>query len=161
VLRCPCRPDVDRSIPNLSSIVLLVGHHGRTALLTGDARGDHVLAGLTDCGLLTDHSPLFVDLLELPHHGSENNVERSFFERVRADHYVVSADGIKHHHPSEQTLRWLVESRGRDDAFSVHRTNRMDFAVAALEDLRHGRSFEISARPAGEPSLGIDLGAQH
>jgi hypothetical protein len=149
---------VDRSIPNLSSIVLLVEHAGRTALLTGDARGDRILAGLTDCRLLADGEPLRVDLMKLPHHGSENNVERAFFDRIHADHYVVSADGIRHHHPSEQTLRWLVESRGPDDVFTVHLTNRIDAAVAVLEDLQDGRSFEISVRSVGAPVLSIDLG---
>ena len=43
-------------------------------LLTGDARGDDVLAGLREAGLLR-RSPLHVDVLKLPHHGSDRNVE--------------------------------------------------------------------------------------
>ncbi|WP_159026278.1 amino acid adenylation domain-containing protein, partial [Streptomyces stelliscabiei] len=44
----------DDSVPNLSSIVLLLRHADGTALLTGDARGDHVLAGLRALDLLDD-----------------------------------------------------------------------------------------------------------
>lgn len=149
----------DRSIPNLSSIVLLVEHEGRRALLTGDARGDRVLAGLQASGLLTDHEPLHVNLLKLPHHGSHNNVERDFFERIHADHYVISADGVAHHHPHEDALTWLVESRRPTDTFTVHLTNEIEFAAAALEDLRTGRSFTIAVRPAQERALAINLDA--
>ena len=60
----------DRSVPNLSSIVLLAECDGKTALLTGDARSDHILAGLKEAGLLTD-GKVHVDLLKVPHHGSK------------------------------------------------------------------------------------------
>ena len=37
---------VDKSVPNLSSIVVLAKVGGKTILLTGDARGDKILEGL-------------------------------------------------------------------------------------------------------------------
>ncbi|GGX08242.1 ComEC/Rec2 family competence protein [Streptomyces chryseus] len=150
----------DGSVPNLSSIVLLLRHDGRTALLTGDARGDRILTGLRAGGLLTDADPLHVDLLKLPHHGSERNVEPDFFESVHADHYVVSADGIRHHHPHEDTLRWLVESRDADDEYVVHLTNEIDFATDALKTLRRRRSFDIDVRPPTDPALVVEVGDQ-
>ncbi|MGV9455440.1 ComEC/Rec2 family competence protein [Streptomyces sp. NPDC003635] len=148
----------DGSIPNLSSIVLLVTHEGRTALLTGDARGDRILAGLRATGLLDDGGPLHVDLLKLPHHGSDRNVEQDFFDSIHADHYVISADGVKHHHPSEETLRMLVDSRGRDDEYTVHLTNEIEFARDTLKDLRKRRSFTVSERSPADPALVIDVG---
>ena len=36
---------VDKSVPNLSSIVLLAEAKGKRMLLTGDARGDKILQG--------------------------------------------------------------------------------------------------------------------
>ncbi|MEV5439411.1 MBL fold metallo-hydrolase [Streptomyces sp. NPDC052682] len=148
----------DDSVPNLSSIVLLLRHEGRTALLTGDARGDHVLAGLHDLGLLGDGEPLHVDLLKLPHHGSDRNVEPGFFERIRADHYVISADGVRHHHPHEDTLRWLVESRDPDDPYVIHLTNHIPFAEETLTTLRRGRAFDVDVRGPADQSLVITIG---
>lgn len=148
----------DGSVPNLSSIVLLLRHEGRTALLTGDARGDRVLAGLRDLGLLDDSEPFHVDLLKLPHHGSDRNVEPGFFERVRADHYVISADGIRHHHPNEDTLRWLVESRAPDDEYVIHLTNHIPFAEETLTDLHEGRSFDVDVRAPTDQALVITIG---
>jgi beta-lactamase superfamily II metal-dependent hydrolase len=147
----------DRSIPNLSSIVIHLEHQGRTALLTGDARGDRIVAGLEESGLLSAGGVLHVDLLKLPHHGSNKNMEPEFFQRVVADHYVISADGIKHHHPSEETLDALVESRAATDDFTIHLTNDIGFATGRLEGLRLGRAFSIRTRGPLEGAIRVDL----
>ncbi|MEH3102637.1 MAG: hypothetical protein PGN12_01865 [Sphingomonas phyllosphaerae] len=100
--------NADRSVPNLSSIVLLVEEGSRRMLLTGDARGDHILQGLDAGGLLTEGA-IHLDVLKLPHHGSDRNIDRTFFDKVTADVYVISANG-KHGNPDEATLTWLVEA---------------------------------------------------
>jgi len=148
----------DGSIPNLSSIVLLIEHGGRTALLTGDARGDRILAGLEDSEILAKGGVLKVDVLKLPHHGSRNNMEPDFFKRIVADHYVISADGIKHHHPNDETLEALVESRAPADVFTIHLTNDIPFAAAKLAALQAGRAFTVSTRALGEAVVRIELG---
>lgn len=147
----------DGSIPNLSSIVLHLEHSGRTALLTGDARGDRILKGLEACGKATAGEPLHVSLLKLPHHGSDRNMKPEFFERVRADHYVISADGVKHRHPSEATLEALVASRAPNDEYTVHLTNDVPFATALLTSLRAGRAFDVAVRAEGDPVIEIQL----
>ena len=43
---------VDKSVPNLSSIVVLAELGGKSMLLTGDARGDKILEGMELAGLL-------------------------------------------------------------------------------------------------------------
>jgi hypothetical protein len=145
---------IDRAVPNLSSISLHLRHGGRTALLTGDARGDHLLAGLEAAGLLAPGGTIHVDVFKLPHHGSENNAEPSLFERVRADHYVVSADGIKHAHPSKATLHWLVESRALEETYTIHLTNHIPAAEATLNQLTAGRKFQVAV---GTPRVEITL----
>jgi hypothetical protein len=147
----------DRSVPNLSSIALHVRAEGHTALLAGDARGDHLLHGLQVAGLAGPDEPLHVGLLKLPHHGSANNAAPSLFQRVRADHYVISADGGKHHHPNEATLRWLVESRDPADDYVVHLTNPVPFALEQLRELQRDRRFQINLRAPAEPSVVIRL----
>ncbi|MFD3472042.1 ComEC/Rec2 family competence protein [Streptomyces sp. NPDC058682] len=150
----------DDKVPNLSSIVLLLRHGGSTTLLTGDARGDHILAGLRSGGFLTGTAPLHLDLLKLPHHGSDRNVAPDFFDSLHADHYVVSADGIKYHHPNEDTLQWLVESRRQDDEYVVHLTNHIPHAVDKLTQLQHRRSFKVDVRRDTDPVLAIRVGDQ-
>jgi hypothetical protein len=44
--------NADKSVPNLSSIVIYAECDGKTVLLTGDARGDHIISGLKTAKLL-------------------------------------------------------------------------------------------------------------
>jgi len=99
----------DRSVPNLSSIQFLAKADGKTMLLTGDGRSDHLLQALRQAGLMSAQDTLHVDLLKLPHHGSDRNVTRTFFKKVTADTYVASADG-KDDNPDLATLIWIVEA---------------------------------------------------
>lgn len=98
----------DKSVPNLSSIAFLVEGDGRTILFTGDGRGDHLLQGLKKKGLLTNGG-IDVNVLKVAHHGSDRNTDRAFFERVRANTYVISANG-KYKNPDYTTLTWIVEA---------------------------------------------------
>lgn len=99
----------DQSVPNLSSIAVLAKAHGKTLLLTGDGRSDHLLDGLEMAGQLDKNGHLHVNVLKLAHHGSELDVTREFFERITADTYVVSANG-RYGNPDYSTLSWIVET---------------------------------------------------
>ncbi|CUS44448.1 MAG: hypothetical protein V4610_16270 [Pseudomonadota bacterium] len=120
----------DTSIPNLSSIVLLAKYRDKSMLLTGDARGDYILTGLGNAGLL-DQGRLHVDILKMQHHGSDRNTAGEFFERVTADHYVASASG-KYENPDRATFEMLVRARPKDDRYTIHLTGE----VADIDVLR-------------------------
>ena len=112
---------LDDSVFNLASIVVLAKAGGKTMLLTGDARGDDILEGLAAAKLLKN-GRCHVDLLKVPHHGSDRNVSTEFFQQVTADHYVISADG-QHGNPDVAMLEMLSQARQDDDGFTVHLTN--------------------------------------
>src|SRR5262249_2988390 len=111
---------VDKSVANLSSIVVLAEANNKRILLTGDARGDKVMEGLELVGLLPKNGNMHVDILKVPHHGSDRNMKTIFFERVKANHYVFSGNG-EHGNPERKTLEMLLEARGNDD-YAVHLT---------------------------------------
>ncbi|WP_217924410.1 ComEC/Rec2 family competence protein [Miltoncostaea oceani] len=154
---------LDDSIPNLSSIVCLVEFEGKRILLTGDARGDHVLEGLERAGLLKGRRrTLSVDILKLPHHGSEHNVDQDFFDRIQARHYVISADGA-HGNPEDETLTMLLASRPKDDKFTIWLTNRtgrkgLGPRLEAYLEAHPDRTWEMRFRDSDALSLRIDLG---
>jgi hypothetical protein len=114
---------VDKSVPNLSSIVVLAEFGGKRMLLTGDARGDKIIQGLQLARLLGPgkNSKIEVDLLKVPHHGSLNNLKTDFFERVVAKHYVFSGDG-EHGNPERESMEMLLAARGEDADFTIHFT---------------------------------------
>jgi hypothetical protein len=142
---------VDRSVPNLSSIVVLAKAGGKTMLLTGDARGDRILAGLEAIGAFDGGDPLHVDLLKVPHHGSSNNVAPVFFERITADHYVFSGDG-KHGNPERETLEMLFDARGTSP-FHLHLTYPVEVIdVAREEDWKNEQKKEKTRAATGRSS---------
>jgi hypothetical protein len=83
----------DQSVPNLSSIVVVADLKGKRMLLTGDARGNDILDGLEQAGLLDSNGAAHFDVLKMPHHGSDRNVTLKWLQKITADAYVVSANG--------------------------------------------------------------------
>ena len=147
---------VDKSVYNLSSIVVLASLGGRRMLLTGDARGDFVRDGLRDAGLFPNDR-IHVDLLKVPHHGSARNVRRDFFEQVTADHYVISADG-RHDNPDVEMLAMLTEARGAAE-YTIHFTNQVpDVKKFFARDLPKGRRYRVMYRADEAPSVKVALG---
>jgi beta-lactamase superfamily II metal-dependent hydrolase len=78
--------------PNLASLTLLIEDSSASLLLTGDARGDQIVDGLKKAGRLNGET-FEVDVLKVPHHGSENNIDSDFVETVIARDYVFCGNG--------------------------------------------------------------------
>jgi hypothetical protein len=112
---------VDKSVANLSSIVVVAKVANHSILFTGDARGDKVLKGLEFAGLLKKKGSMHFHILKAPHHGSANNVDVDFFKRLTADHYVFSGNG-EHGNPERETLEMLLKARGVKDDYQIHLT---------------------------------------
>lgn len=155
----------DKSVFNLSSLAVVAEAAGRRILLTGDARGDDLLSGLEHAGLLTD-GKIHVDVLKMPHHGSDRNVETEFFRRVTADHYVFSGNG-KYGNPEVATFEMIFAARG-PGRFTLHLTYAPEemidgYPAAELTGLfahqrAQGVPFEVATPKAGSKGLAIVLG---
>jgi hypothetical protein len=145
----------DRSVPNLSSIQLLAEADGKRVLLTGDGRGDHLLDALEEANLLDADGGIDVEVLKCPHHGSDRNVDREFFERVRARKYVISADG-KHGNPDRATLEWMYKaaaSQGR--TYELYLTNLPEDAADFTREHKPGPVYQLHVRKDDEDFIDI------
>jgi ribonuclease BN (tRNA processing enzyme) len=157
---------VDKSVYNLSSIIVLAEIDGKRILLTGDGRGDHTLAGLKEKGFLDANGKMEVDILKLPHHGSERDVKLDYFQSIRAQHYVISANG-KFSNPDLPTLKMISDARKGDDDFTIWLTNptnefelpEIGKGVQAFFDAEKaaGRKYRVNQRKSKELSIVIDL----
>ncbi|MFN0168673.1 MAG: MBL fold metallo-hydrolase [Bryobacteraceae bacterium] len=148
--------NADRSVPNMSSIMFLAESSGRRILLTGDGRSDHLLTGLGAAGLLDGGGKMHVDVLKLPHHGSNRNITKGFFKRVTADIYVASANG-KDDNPDLATLIWLVEAaRDQNRQVTIAVTNET-LSVEKLQEDYPDTDFPYTLRilPAGQSAMVI------
>jgi hypothetical protein len=147
---------VDNSVFNLSSIIVLAEAGSKRMLLTGDARGDDVIEGLQNAGLLKN-GKCNVDLLKLPHHGSDRNVAPEFFQKITADNYVCSADG-KYGNPEPETFKMLLQARGKD-AYTIHLTNSVAEVVEVFKkDKTPGKKYKVVYREKAKPSVLVELG---
>jgi hypothetical protein len=145
----------DKSVTNLSSIVVLAELHDRRILLTGDARGDNILEGLELASLVDRSGKMHLDILKCPHHGSANTVDTGFFERIVADHYVFSGNG-EHGNPERETIERLFAARGSNQ-YTIHLTYPVEDIDAerkrnwekrrAAEQNRHDKKPEAQVRP--------------
>jgi hypothetical protein len=132
----------DTSVPNLSSLVLIAEAGKKRILLTGDARGDKILDGLELIGALKKNGSMHVEILKMPHHGSDRNIDRVFFERITADHYVLSGDG-EHGNPERETFEMLLAERSVNDDFTMHLTY-------PIEEIDRGREADWNKEQAKE-----------
>ncbi len=139
----------DESVANLSSIVVLAERDGRTALLTGDARSDFVVKGLEEIGLMPAGGSLEVDLLKMPHHGSDRNVDEDFLKRVTAPSYLFTGNG-EHGNPERNTFKMLAEARP-----DAEMTLYLTYTVAEIDPERkkvydHERKKELKKQSEGK-----------
>jgi ribonuclease BN (tRNA processing enzyme) len=157
---------VDKSVYNLSSIVVLAEIDGKRILLTGDGRGDHTLDGLKAKKLLDAKGKIEVDVLKMPHHGSERDVKVDYFQAIHAKHYVISANG-KFDNPDLPTLKMISDARKGDDNFTIWLTNptnefelpNIGKGVQAFFDAekKAGRKYKVNQRKTKDLSVVIDL----
>lgn len=159
--------EMDDSITNLSSLSLLLIEGDRKALFTGDQLEDDIVAGLKALG---HQLPLHVDVLKVPHHGSNGAANRAslvagdgLIENVTADFYIVSADGTSTN-PTPATLERIVAMQDTSCAIvlpvptdpgpgTAH--EHYTAAVAGLRDLAGASPVSIAVL-VGE-STAIDL----
>jgi len=148
----------DRSIPNLSSIMVLARAHRKTILLTGDGRGDHLLQGLEQAGLLDSKGKLHVNVLKVSHHGSDRNATRTFFQQVTANTYVLSANGL-HGNPDLATLIWVVESarkrRKKVELVATNKTPSTDKLLADYDPAEY--YYHLAVMEPGAHAMSLEL----
>jgi hypothetical protein len=77
-------------------------------------------------------------VLKVPHHGSDRNMTKEFFEQVHATDYVFSGDG-EHGNPERETLKMLYDARAgiatlKNKPFNVWLTYPIDDIDVAREE---------------------------
>jgi ribonuclease BN (tRNA processing enzyme) len=149
---------LDTSVANLSSIMFMVESQGKKILFTGDGLGEDVLDVLSEGGLLDSEGKYHVNIMKVPHHGSERNASKEFVDRVTADAYVISANG-RDDNPSLATLKWIIESkRKKNKIVKIFLTNRTDKTDKILQKYDQKKfQYRFTFLKSGSHSLEISL----
>jgi beta-lactamase superfamily II metal-dependent hydrolase len=139
--------------PNLASLMLLVEEGGKSILLTGDGRWDHLVEGLEETGRLDAGGQLEVDILKVPHHGSKNNVvDTDLLDRVIATHYAFCGDG-HHGNPGVEVVEFMVKQRLKA-AGNFKFWFNSSAAVAGRNEVAHMRDVEKTVGRLARASKG-------
>jgi beta-lactamase superfamily II metal-dependent hydrolase len=144
---------IDKSIHNLSSLVVLAESGGKRILLTGDARGDFILESLQEAQLLAAGT-IALDVFKLPHHGSNRNAAPELFKAISADHYVISADG-KYGNPDMDTLDMIFKARPTG-TYHIWLTNDIKSAVTYINKNKPA-GVTLHVPPPADLSVRIEL----
>jgi len=147
----------DRSVSNLSSVMLIFQFRGSTFLFTADGRGDLVLDGLARAGMLDASGKARVDLMTIPHLGSHHNVTVDFFRKVRARGYLFSGDG-RHNNPEIATVASLIAARECED-YRMYFVNR-EGAPSTADSPEPAEAEEAAGEAQEEPPADDPHGAR-
>jgi len=101
----------DRSPTNGSSITFLLEYGGKKLLFLGDAIPGQVENQLKNL-MPEDQFPFEVDVLKVAHHGAWANNSPELLKRIRANYYLFSSNGKRHHHPHYETMAWILKGHG-------------------------------------------------
>lgn len=85
---------VDASKTNQSSIAFMIEYKDIRLLFPGDC----------PIQLFMERLPRRIDIVKLPHHGSNKDVNKDFIRNTEVLFYLVSTDGKKHAHPSKNVI---------------------------------------------------------
>ncbi|UXH80101.1 AVAST type 1 anti-phage system MBL fold metallo-hydrolase Avs1a [Roseateles amylovorans] len=131
----------DTSIPNSSSISLIISTGTERVLFLGDAWAEDVVTKLR--ALHPASAPVVFDAIKISHHGSLHNTSVDLLEHVDAPRFLVSSDGTQHGHPDFEVLAEIVD---RPAAFERHLF--FNYETAASKRLqthksRSGAAFSV------------------
>lgn len=129
----------DDTVPNGSSIGLVLEYHGRRALMLGDAYPSVIASSLR---IISPNERFKADVVKLAHHGSRNNTDRALASLLSAPTWIFSSNGAsntKHPH-QESVARVLHDGKGAKTLVFNYRTGFND--VWDDEDLMEEFGYE-------------------
>ncbi len=113
--------DIDEGGANSQSIIILAECAGKKILLPGDST-PKVLCDALQYYNKTNGTPLELDLMKLPHHGSTRNVTKNIIDEIKCSNFIISTKkNKKYYFPNKETIAKLIRYReSSDKAINVY-----------------------------------------
>lgn len=99
----------DRTIPNGSSIAVLLEVEEKILLLLGDALPSVIVKSLNELGF-NEKNKLKVDVVKVSHHASKGNTSPTLLSMIECSKFVISTDGSKHGLPDKLAIARIIAS---------------------------------------------------
>lgn len=113
--------DIDEGGTNSQSIIILAECEGKKLLLPGDSTPKKLCDALQSYNK-TNGTPLELDFMKLPHHGSTRNVTKNILNEVTCSNFIISTKkNNKYYFPNKETIAKLIRYRdSADKAINVY-----------------------------------------
>ena len=105
--------DIDEGGPNSQSIVILVECGGKSVLLPGDCTPKELYNAIRSYSSISG-TPLLLDFVKLPHHGSLRNITKELFSVIDCSNFIVSTNvNRKYCFPHKEAIAKLISYRNK------------------------------------------------
>lgn len=98
----------DTSIPNLSSIALLLEKNNKKILLAGDAHAEEILITLKSLNFISETKKLKIDYWKLSHHGSKKSTNCELISSIDCQKFIISTSGRRFNLPNKELLAKII-----------------------------------------------------
>ncbi len=138
----------DVSPPNRTSIVLILEYSRKKILLLGDTIPSLV------CNSLGDGK---FDLVKVSHHGSKNNTEKEFLNKIDSQNFLISTNGNKaYNHPDKECLAKIAHNnkneKKQNTTFLYNYSKVKNFSIFSKNEIE-----EYSIEEKSIENLEVDL----
>ena len=146
------------TVPNGSSIAMLLEHKGASVLLSADAFPTVLVPALEALAKRRGIAgPMSIDVVKLSHHGSRANVTQDLLRAVDARHFVFSTNNSYFRHPNAEAVARVIVGGSKPTLWFNYDTpsNRQWGAPDLMA--RHGH---VARYPEGDAGVTIELPAR-
>ena len=151
---------IDHSVPNASSIAILLEHRGASLLLGADAVPSVMVPALQPLARQRQQpGGLTLDAIKLCHHGSRANLTNDLLATVRAEHYVFSTNGAIYNHPDDEAVARVLMHGGRQPTLSFNYPTERNRRWAEPV-LRATYGYQVRYPMAGQSGVSLELPAR-
>ena len=142
----------DKTIPNGSSIALLIEKNSKSVLLLGDALPSVVSDSLERLRMVSEENKLKLDLVKVSHHASKGNTSPKLLSLMECNKFVVSTDGSKHGLPDKEAIARIIASQ--PDSTIYFNYDEISKEIFTQEDKDH---YSFSCSLLSETEYSIEL----
>lgn len=96
--------DLDSTLPNQTSIVILLEHKSKKILLTGDVTPKRLNSILSSYIARIETELAHFDYIKLPHHGSYRSLSKDLLSKIDCKEFVISTNSRRYYFPNKRAL---------------------------------------------------------
>ncbi|WP_207425003.1 ComEC/Rec2 family competence protein [Pedobacter sp. SYSU D00535] len=104
---------LDTSLPNKTSVVVLIEHENSRVLLTADSTPDR-LEDVVNTLIDPNTGKAFFSAVKLPHHGSYRSLSKGILEKIDCNKFIISTNSQKHFLPNKRAILKILKFLRKD-----------------------------------------------